>query len=70
MRLVYDKSQEEVKVGDKVTLSSGTEVTVANFRPPHKPAASGKVSVQYPEGHYAEYYVSVIGATWIEREDR
>ena len=71
MRLVYTKSGEEVKVGDVVETSRGEKCTVKYFRPPHKPSSSGKVTVQL-EGHEhcSEYYVSVIGAEWIEREDR
>ena len=66
MKLVYEGTTREVKVGDEVTLGDGETVTVTYFRPPHKPSSSGKVSV---DGN-REYYVSVIGAEWIEREDR
>lgn len=36
------------------------------FSHPHKPSSEGKVSLE----NGMEYYVSVIGAEWIEREDR
>lgn len=71
MRLVYEKNQQqEVKIGDKVTLD-GDELTVEYFRPPHSPTSSGKITVRHVEHRWsAEYYVGIIGAVWIEREDR
>ena len=72
MRLVYESSGKEVKVGDVVHLDSGA-YTVYSFSEPHKPASSGKVFIRpisNENGFSAEYYVSVIGAVWIEREDR
>lgn len=75
MRLVYEATGEEVKVGDKVTTAGGEEVTVAHFAKPHKSSSSGKVTVEYKaesDSRFAfrEFYVSVIGAKWIEREDQ
>jgi len=70
MRLVYEKTGAEVKVGDIVETSRGQKVRVDFFREPHKPASSGKVVVKGADGSAREYYVSVIGAEWIEREDR
>lgn len=70
MRLVYEDSGIEVRVGDIVKVD-GEETMVTYFRPPHKPAASGKVTVQSNgAGLNGEFYVGVIGAVWIEREDR
>jgi aspartyl aminopeptidase len=69
MRLIYKETGEEVKVGDKVRTGRGEEVTVAHFDRPHKPSSSGKVMV-HGDQYNAEYYVGVIGAEWIEREDR
>jgi hypothetical protein len=42
------------------------------FREPHKPSSSGHVVVKEMTelGFSKEFYVSVIGAEWIEREDR
>ena len=68
MKLVYSINGLPVSVGDKVTLSDDVEVTVHYFRQPHKPASSGKVTVM-EHGTTREYYVGVIGAKWIERED-
>ena len=79
MRLLYDDSKLEVKVGDFIadTCDDGrTGYRIRYFRKPHKPSSSGKVSVSvvYNDGfeseYQREYYVGVIGATWIEREDR
>jgi len=71
MRLVHCKNQVEVKVGDIVELN-GCPYRVTYFRPPHKPASSCKVSVESVQnpGMSMEYFVGVIGAEWIEREDR
>jgi hypothetical protein len=74
MRLVYKDTGVEVKVGDIVESSrgDGDRYEVTFFREPHKPASSGKVNVRNPHDHRqtGEYYVGVIGAEWIEREDR
>ena len=71
MRLVYKVTGKEVKVGDIVTTFRGDKCEVKYFRPPHKSSSSGKVTVQLEGSNLSmEYYVSVIGAEWIEREDR
>jgi len=81
MNLIYnsdeinaDRKGTTVKVGDRVVTNLGESVEVRFFREPSSPASSGKVSVRYTseedEGHEAEYYVSVIGAEWVNREDR
>lgn len=72
MRLVYKDTQKEVKVGDICKLKDGTECMVNYYRKPQSPASSGKVTVQFGEDRFntMEYYVGVIGAEWIEREDR
>lgn len=70
MRLVYKDSGFEVKVGDKVFID-GQEFTVVSFAKPHKPESQGKATVQRcGVGYTSEYYVSVLGAVWVEREDR
>lgn len=71
MRLVYKATGEEVKVGDVVTMRDGEKCEVTYFREPHKPSSEGKVLVKFENRNCnMEYYVSVIGAEWIEREDR
>lgn len=70
MRLVYIATQKPVTKGDLLTLNGAT-VAVQDFPQPHKPASSGKVTVWDDVNQQAStYYVSVIGAEWIEREDR
>lgn len=67
MRLIYSSMPEiEVKEGDRVTLSSGEEDSVAFFAKPHKPSSEGRVFLASGR----ELYVSCIGAKWVEREDR
>jgi hypothetical protein len=76
MRLVYKTTGSEVEIGDVIPLKDDAldlSARVMFFRPPHKPSSSGKVSVTVlgNENQFsAEYYVGVIGAEWIEREDR
>jgi len=77
MKLVYTlphgkeiKVGQEVKVGDKVLTFRGELVTVEYFVPPSKPSSSGKVTVKDDCGINREYYVAVIDAEWINREDR
>ena len=71
MSVVYTKTGVEVKLGDVVQLD-GVDHLVTYFTEPHKPSSSGKVWIRWGEqtglGH--EYYVNVIGAEWIEREDQ
>jgi hypothetical protein len=69
MRLVYIDYGYEVKVGDTVRLRDNETATVERFDKPHKPSSSGKCIVSV-KGRNREYYVGVIGAEWIEREDR
>ena len=72
MKLTYDKTGEEVKIGDICcTCGSSQIVEVRHFDPPHKPASEGKVTVgSIGHDNSQEFYVGIIGAAWIEREDR
>lgn len=81
MRLVYKEGAppqlvgKPVKVGDVAVLSDGSTVKVTGFREPTSPASSGRVSVKsiqwaHEDDFGREYYVGVIHAEWIEREDR
>lgn len=68
MRLVYKENELPVTVGDFVKI--GDEYwRVIYFRPPHKPSSEGRVTIERGDIQ-SEYYVSVIGAEWIDREDR
>jgi hypothetical protein len=73
MRLVYKTDPTRlVKVGDVIEACDGTKMQVMHFKEPHKPASEGKVSVRPVGADFgdSEYYVSVIGAEWVDREDR
>lgn len=69
MKLIYKETGKEVKVGDTAKTFRGEEVEVVSFDLPHKPSSSGKILIQNRKWK-EECYVSVIGAEWIEREDR
>ena len=75
MRLVYNFGGAEVQIGDKCVLRDNEEVEVVGIQEPHKPESTGRVHV-IPAGTDADdgmpmsYFPSVIGAKWIEREDR
>jgi hypothetical protein len=68
--LIYESTGKEVSIGDLVKTSDGETVKVVNFIFPHKPSSSGFVYVENLDGCPREYYVSVIGAKWINRTDR
>jgi len=70
MQLIYDITKQPVKIGDLVQTFRGEIVEVLSFNKPHKPSASGRVYVKDKDGAKFESYVTVIGATWIDREDR
>ena len=70
MRLVYEDSGDEVQVNDVIDIR-GDRYQIHYFDEPHKPSSQGKVTLHRMDGDsfLHEYYVSVIGAKWIERED-
>lgn len=70
--LVYEASNKPVQVGDLATTFRGEKVEVVSFALPHKPSSSGKVCVRSMtrQAWTSEYFVSVIGAKWINRSDR
>ena len=70
MRLIYSDTGTEVRIGDAAETFRGEPVTVTYFAEPHKPSSSGKVSVEEASGFRSEFYAGVIGAEWIDREDR
>ena len=71
MRLIYSKTEQEVKTGDVVHINDVPHY-VQFFSKPHKPSSSGHVVVREMDDTRfgAQYYVGVIGAEWIEREDQ
>lgn len=70
MKLIHLATKKEAKVGDLVKTRDGELAKLTYFTKPHKPSSEGKVSVEYSDGVRREYYVSVFGLEWIEREDR
>lgn len=74
MKLVYEESGEEVKIGDVVILGrNGDNYIVANIEKPRHSGSTGRVYVYLEDGKPTEtqgFYPGVIGAEWIEREDR
>lgn len=72
MKLVYRDSKMPVYVGDRVVLSRGEEVEVMRITEPHKPSSTGRVTVKSmgDDDWTMDYYPSVIGAEWIDREDQ
>ena len=72
MRLVYEGSDgAPVKIGDPVIVK-GTPYYVMSIIRPHKPASTGRVicKAMTEVSWICEWYPSVIGAKWIEREDQ
>lgn len=71
MRLVYTATQEPVALDDTVTTAKGDNLVVKGFIKPRHAGSTGRVIVG-GEGftETTDYYPSVIGAEWIEREDR
>lgn len=72
MRLIYEGSDNApVKLGDTVHVD-GTPYYVMSIVKPHKPASTGRVlcKAMTEEAWVCEWYPSVIGAKWIEREDQ
>ena len=71
MKLTYTITGKEVQIGDEVKTHSGEVVIVKSFAPPHKPSSEGKVWIRYDGWDSdVERYASVIGAKWVDREDR
>lgn len=67
MILVHKDRNLPVEIGDKVRDSTGNIDVVTYFAKPHKPASSGKVTV---ENSMVESYVSGWGLVWLFREDQ
>lgn len=68
MKLVYQSTKTEVKVGDVAHTFRGVPVIVYSIHAPHTPASTGRVSVKSmcDRGYFADYYPSVINAEWVE----
>jgi hypothetical protein len=73
MKLIYTNDGEEVSIGDMIDIR-GIKHQIVDLTPPHKPSASGHVYVKrladLDSDFSNKYYVGVIGAEWINREDQ
>lgn len=69
MRLVYENTDHEVKVGDTAKLVDGEVVTVKKIEEPRHRGSTGRVIVQTRHGEMS-YFPAVIGAEWVDREDQ
>lgn len=76
MKLIYEATGEEVKVGDRGIMLRGEEhdrVVVTAIERPRHPGSTGRIYVAPSEEKAFEaqgYFPSVFGAVWIEREDQ
>lgn len=75
MKLVYDDTGEEVQVGDTARTFRGDEIRVAAVVLPAHGGSTGRVYVKYVDDwmkpvNTREFFPSVIGATWVDREDQ
>lgn len=68
MKLVDEKTGQEIKAGDKVTTFRGEKGTLVSWAPPRTINSSGKVTVKFGKHdiHGREFYPSVIGAKIVE----
>ena len=71
MRLVYTATQKEVAIDDRVEIHNGGFARVTGWERPRSAASTGRIYVIPENSPYeGSYYPSVVGAEWIEREDR
>jgi len=71
MKLVNKLTGNEVLVGHKIMLSTGNVVTVTSIQEPRHGGSTGRVYVKYPiSKNEIGFYPSVVGAHWVDREDR
>ena len=73
MRLINKETRNEVKIGDTVETFRGEEGIVTGIDEPRKSGSTGRVYIkfEYPNAKLTrEFFPGVIGAEWIEREDR
>jgi hypothetical protein len=66
MKLVNEKTQAEIKVGDIARTFRGEAVVVTGWEEPRNPASTGRVYIKTMTDNPFEmgYYPSVIGAKW------
>ena len=69
MKLISIITGKEIAEGSTVYLDD-IPFRVTTARKPHKPNSEGKMTVMTSYGECCEFYVSVFGCEWIDREDR
>lgn len=67
MKLVYEKTGLDVKVGDNATTFRGESVVVRSIEKPRHGGSTGRV---YFEDGLGGVFPSVIDAKWIDRDDQ
>lgn len=69
MKLIYEKTGQEVRVGD-TTHINGKPYFVESIQIPHKPGSTGKVFVTSMDGKHVlmGFFPGVVGAVWAGRE--
>ena len=75
MELVYESSGESVQIGDLAQTGKGEVVVIQGIEKPRHSASTGRIyvtpkGVKYDGLNSRSYFPSVIGAEWINREDR
>lgn len=74
MRLVLKSTQAPMGVGSIFPFRrTGMPVKlmkIVHAPEPHKSSSEGKITCAFPDSSQSEYYASVWGLEWIEREDR
>lgn len=71
MRLIYSDTKTEVSSGDIVRAKNGQIFEVMSITKPHHPGSTGRVHVKEADNGWSQgFFPSVIGAEWVDREDR
>lgn len=75
MKLIHEATGEPAKIGEMLTDRDGQQAKLLSIREPHSPASTGRVYVEWDaededDRFRQEYFPSVFGLEWIEREDR
>lgn len=68
MKLVYDKTNKEVKIGDITETFRGEKCKVISFTEPLKSSSTGRVYVEFDNNTRREFFPSVIGTKFVEEE--
>ena len=71
MKLIYEKTGQEVRVGDTVHINN-KPFYIDSVQQPHKPGSTGKVYVtaMNESKTTSGYFPGVVGAVWAGRTDQ